>query len=107
MLGFTSVTYFQRHFIFSCIFFQRSYFVFEKRNRKERGLNIIIAWDGSFDMCRFQIIHGESVDNVITVCMGTPNISSLTLKAQNKICSRRHFNFLLLSYHEDKVCCVL
>ena len=27
----------------------------------------------------------------------------LTLKAPNKNCSRRHFNFLLLSFEENKV----
>ena len=28
---------------------------------------------------------------------------SLTLKAPNKICSRRHFNFLLLSFEEIRL----
>ena len=29
-------------------------------------------------------------------------VNSLTLKALNKNCSRRHFNFLLLSFEENK-----
>ena len=31
-----------------------------------------------------------------------PVVSVLTLKGPNKNCSRRHFNFLLLSFEENK-----
>ena len=36
-------------------------------------------------------------------CINIWTVSSLTVKAPNKICSRRHFNFLLLSFEEIRL----
>ena len=37
----------------------------------------------------------------------TLQLTDLTLKAPNKNCSRRHFNFLLLSFEENKASCFM
>ena len=42
------------------------------------------------------------VDSSAIGQFGVKSDSSLTLKAPNKKCSRRHFNFLLLSFEENK-----
>ena len=57
------------------------------------------------------LLHGNMVDTLQIIDISSKNdfsepmqslIDMLTLKALNKNCSRRHFNFLLLSFEENK-----
>ena len=54
----------------------------------------------------FQFLHFKGKIAIIIMCTTTNSGFSrnlpLTLKAPNKNCSRRHFNFLLLSFEENK-----
>ena len=42
----------------------------------------------------------HSISSSLSFAFLAPKIKILTLKAPNKNCSRRHFNFLLLSFEE-------
>ena len=46
-------------------------------------------------------LHNSERDPISLMHNATAS-GSLTLKAPNKNCSRRHFNFLLLSFEENK-----
>ena len=67
-----------------------------------------VTWDiykqcrSSSDVAKCSISAGSTLFAEIVICFRF-EIYLLTLEAPNKICSRQHFNILLLSFEENKV----